>query len=145
MDVRAEQVDLKHDVDAPRAARRFVSSVLTRWGVSVEAIERAQLLASELVSNAFMYGHGSIRVLVERLGAERLGAERRGSKRGGVGAFRVEVCNTGRGHPSVRHPAADEVSGRGLQIVEELSGAWGSVTNNGETSVWFEMPADASV
>ena len=140
-----------HDVDAPRAARRFVSSVLTRWGVSVETIERAQLLASELVSNAFMYGHGSIRILVQRLGGERIGGERTGVERRGAkpaeagGAFRVEVCNTGRGHPSVRHPAADEVSGRGLQIVEELSGAWGSVTNDGETSVWFEMPADASV
>jgi len=131
MDVRAEQADLTHDVDAPRAARRFVSSVLTLWQVSAEVVERAQLLASELVSNAFMYGHGPIRIMIERIGA--------------AGAFRVEVCNTGHGHPSVRHPAADEVSGRGLQIVEELSGAWGSVTNNGETSVWFEMPADASV
>lgn len=136
MNVRAEQVDLTHDVDAPRAARRFVSGVLTRWAVTAEVIDRAQLLASELVSNAYMYGHGPIRVVVERLGAARRGAAR---------AFRVEVFNTGRGHPSVRHPAADEVSGRGLQIVQELSGAWGSVTNNGETSVWFEMPADASV
>jgi len=136
MDVRAEQVDLVHDVDAPRGARRFVRSVLTRWKVSAGIIERAELLASELVSNAFMYGHGSIRVLVASTGGERAGFP---------GAFRVEVCNTGRGHPSVRHPTPEEVSGRGLQIVEELSGAWGSVTNDGETIVWFEMPADASV
>jgi len=80
-----------------------------------------------------MYGHGSIRIRVEMI--ESTGAD----------AFRVEVCNIGRGHPAVRHPAADEVSGRGLQIVEELSRAWGSVTDHGETSVWFEMSADASV
>lgn len=142
MNVRAQQVDLTHDIDAPRAARRFVANALTRWGgVSAEVVERAQLLTSELVSNAFMYGHGSIRIVVEWIGVDWIGVERIGAS----GAFRVEVCNTGHGYPSVRHPAADEVSGRGLQIVEDLSHAWGSVTNNGETSVWFEMPADASV
>ena len=134
MDVRAEQADLTHGVDAPRAARRFVTSVLTGWGVSVEVVGQAQLLTSELVSNAFMYGSGPIRIRIEMNGAEPTG-----------GAFRIEVCNVGRGHPAVRHPAADEASGRGLQIVEQLSGSWGSVTNDGETSVWFEMPADASI
>jgi len=131
MDARREQADLTHGVEAPRAARRFVARILTRWGASVEVVERARLLASELVSNAFMYGHGTIRIMIAHLDD--------------AGRFRVEVCNTGDGYPSVRHPAADEVSGRGLQIVEELSGAWGSVTNDGETSVWFEMPANASV
>lgn len=130
MDVKGEQLDLTHDVDAPRASRRFVSRTLSQWGVSADLIDRAQLLVSELVSNAFQYGDGTIRVVVEPLD--------------GLAAFRIEVCNTGRGHPVVRHPAAQEVSGRGLQIVEELAGAWGSVTDRGETSVWFELRANAT-
>lgn len=131
MDVRAEQADLTHGVDAPRAARRLVSSILTRWGVAAEVVERAQLLVSELVSNAFMYGHGPIRLAVHQVDS--------------TGAFRVEVCNSGQGHPSVRHPAAGDASGRGLRIVEELARTWGSVTSNGETNVWFEMPANETV
>jgi anti-sigma regulatory factor (Ser/Thr protein kinase) len=131
MDVRGEQVDVKHGVDAPRASRRFVSDVLVRWGVAAVLVERAQLLVSELVSNAFQYGHGPIRIAVE--------------PKSGASSFRVEVCNTGRGHPAVRHPAADEISGRGLHIVDQLSASWGSVTDRGTTSVWFEMHADAAV
>ena len=110
--------------------RGFVSRILSSWGIVDDSIDRAQLLVSELTSNAVQYGRGTIRIAVEPI--DRV-------------SFRVEVCNTGHGHPTVRHPTSDEVSGRGLQIVDELSGAWGSMTDHGETSVWFEIHADASV
>jgi anti-sigma regulatory factor (Ser/Thr protein kinase) len=126
---RTEHVDLHHDVEAPRAARRFIGALLTRWAVAIGVIERAQLLVSELVSNAVLYGGGPIRIEV--------------SQAPGVEWVRVEVCNHGMGRPVMRHPDPEELSGRGLQIVDELSDRWGSSAADGQTSVWFEMHAHA--
>ena len=128
-DVQAHELEVAADLEAPRTARRFVAGVLGRWAAVGDLVDRAQLLVSELVSNAVQYGDGPIHVIVGP-----------GSR---TATFRVEVCNTGLGRPVVRHPATDEISGRGLQIVEELSASWGSAVRDGATSVWFEMHADA--
>jgi anti-sigma regulatory factor (Ser/Thr protein kinase) len=131
MDVRTAQADLAHDVDAPRVARRFVTSVLGGWGLTGACVERAQLLVSELVSNAVLHGGGPVRLEVAELD--------------GGSSVRVEVCNRGSGQPRMRHAAPADLSGRGLQLVDELSRGWGSSNLDGETSVWFEVQADASV
>ena len=131
MDVRSAQVDLPHDVEAPRAGRRFVMSVLARWGVVDEAVERAQLLVSELVSNAVLHGGGPVRLEVREVERGR--------------SVRVEVCNRGNGQPLMRRAASEDLSGRGLQLVDQLSHEWGSSTVDGETSVWFEVRADAAM
>jgi serine/threonine-protein kinase RsbW len=130
MAARTAHVDLSHGVDAPRTGRRFVMSVLADWRISGAAVERAQLLVSELVSNAVMYGSGPIRLEVREVS--------RGH------SVRVEVCNQGGGQPRLRHAAPQDISGRGLQLVDDLSREWGSATVNGETSVWFEVQADAA-
>ncbi len=129
MDVRPEQLELQHDLTAPRTSRRFVTGVLRRWSVPVEVVDRAQLLVSELVSNAVLHGRGPIYVLVAPTDVARI--------------FRIEVRNRGVREPVMRHAAPHELSGRGLHIVHELSDDWGTATDNGVTSVWFEMHADA--
>lgn len=111
--------------------RRFVTSVLAGWGINGSSVERAQLLVSELVSNAVLHGNGPIRVEVREIDGGR--------------SVRVEVCNQGRGQPRMRHAAPEDLSGRGLQLVDELSREWGSSTVDGETSVWFEVQADAAI
>ena len=128
---RIERLDLEHTVQAPRHARRFVLTTLTGWGVRDGSIERAQLLVSELVSNAVLHATGRIHLVVEEID--------RGQ------AFRIEVCNSGSGQPRIRHAAPEDLSGRGLQLVDDLSRGWGSSTNADETSVWFEVPSDAAV
>ena len=130
MSSRSERLDLEHTVQAPRLARRFVSNTLTEWGVRDGSIERAQLLVSELVSNAVLHAAGPIRLVVEEVD--------RGQ------AFRIEVCNTGTGQPRLRHAAPDELSGRGLQLVDDLARGWGSSTDADQTSVWFEVLNDAA-
>jgi anti-sigma regulatory factor (Ser/Thr protein kinase) len=128
---RTKRLELDHTVQAPRLARRFVTTVLTEWGVLNGSIERAQLLVSELVSNAVLHATGAIRLLVAEVDGGR--------------AYRIEVCNTGAGEPRIRHAGPEDLSGRGLQLVDDLARGWGSTTDSGETSVWFEVPADASV
>lgn len=125
---RTKRLDLEHTVQAPRLARRFVSRTLTGWGVREVSIERAQLLVSELVSNAVLHATGPIRLVVEEVD--------RGA------AFRIEVCNSGSGQPKIRHAAPEDLSGRGLQLVDDLARGWGSATSGNETTVWFEVPND---
>ena len=120
-----------HDVDAPRIARRFVTSTLATWGIAGTVVEHAQLLVSELVSNAVMHGGGPVvlRVIERDRGAR----------------VRIEVADGGNGLPRMRRAAPQDVSGRGLRLVDELANGWGSSNVGGATSVWFEVQADASV
>ncbi|MCU1365127.1 MAG: ATP-binding protein [Ilumatobacteraceae bacterium] len=128
--VRTAQTDLTHDVEAPRVGRRFVTSVLAKWGIASGAVERAQLLVSELISNAVLHGAGPVRLML---------AEVEGGR-----SVRIEVCNRGSGQPRMRVAHPDDLSGRGLQLVDQLSRGWGSSNVDGETSVWFEVQIDAS-
>jgi anti-sigma regulatory factor (Ser/Thr protein kinase) len=126
MNTRTARIDLEHDSNAPRTARRFLVRVLRGWGVSPETIERSQLLVSELVSNAVLHGAGPVQLRARELDTA-------------PGAIRIEVCNGGRGRPRMRRAAQEDLSGRGLQIVDELSGGWGSRNFDDETVVWFEL------
>lgn len=127
MDARRVQLDLPRDASAPRSARRFVTTVLGGWGVRAAVAERAQLLTSELVSNAVMHGAGGIELSVLEVGAQR-------------NKVRIEVCNDGPGTPVMRQPQREALSGRGLRLVDDLSLEWGSRTLSGQTLVWFELP-----
>ena len=69
MDERTARLDLGHDAGAPRVARRFVTRLLDGWGVPAEAVERCQLLVSELVSNAVLHGGGPVELNVSELDA----------------------------------------------------------------------------
>jgi anti-sigma regulatory factor (Ser/Thr protein kinase) len=44
---------------APRAARAFVAETLTAWNVQAEKVEAAQLVVSELVTNAVLHAADS--------------------------------------------------------------------------------------
>lgn len=131
MNVRTARLDLDHTVEAPRLARRFVTKTLQEWQAPETSIEHAQLLVSELVSNAVLHATGPIRMVIEETEA------------GGV--WRIEVCNAGAGEPRMRRAAPQDLSGRGLQLVDELARGWGSSRVDGETSVWFEVSSDAAV
>lgn len=126
MDTRTVRIDLEHDSSAPRTARLFLVKVLRGWGVSSEAIERSQLLVSELVSNAVLHGAGPVQLRASKAGA-------------GLGALRIEVSNGGRGRPRMRRVTNEDLCGRGLLIVDGLSDGWGTKNIDGRTLVWFEL------
>ena len=93
-------------------------------GLSTERRHDAELLLSELVSNAVKYGDGpELRVHFER----------------DDGCFRSEVVDEGDGFIRVLRDRDDVYTpgGWGLPLVETLSDRWGA--HAGSTHVWFEL------
>jgi serine/threonine-protein kinase RsbW len=56
------------------------------------------------------------------------------------GEVRVEATDRGGGEPTVRTPAPTDPSGRGLQIIDMFSTAWGHKSRPGAgKTVWFSV------
>ena len=112
---------------SPRAARDLVRHAADRahWSGDVDA---AVLGASEIVTNALQHT-GSVGELHVVISESRL---------------RVEAEDFGAGEPHVCAPAATDLGGRGLAIVECLSFAWGVTSRGGSgKTVWFEIDGAA--
>src|SRR5256885_2322567 len=58
--------------------------------------------------------------------------------------LRVEVRDAAAGRPERRDPSFDDLSGRGLLIVDELADRWGVDEAPPGKSVWFELDAGGS-
>jgi anti-sigma regulatory factor (Ser/Thr protein kinase) len=117
-------LSLQRTVRAPREARECVRELAHRLGP--QRTEDAELLVSELVTNAVKYGPdgGEIRLLVDA-------DDRR---------VRVTVRDTGSGPlPEMRAPdrLPHEGGGHGLRLVDMVSDRWG--VERGSTRVWFEL------
>lgn len=109
-------------VEDPAHARRVVRS--TFESISPLVVATAELLASELVTNAIVYGAGDPILLLD-------------IRQDGV---HVEVHDSG--------PAVDlaplnvgptSVRGRGLDIVDALASSWGIEPRPVGKSVWFDL------
>lgn len=117
------------DVHAPRVVRKTLAAVHDGGWV----LEDAQLVASELVTNAVRHSgcEGEHRLSVD--------VGRR------AGNLIISVHDPGLTH-DVAEPAgphASEPGGRGLQIIQRLSVRWGSERPDGYR-VWAELPISAS-
>ncbi len=109
--------------DAVMHARRFTARTLRSWTVD-EELDVAQLVVSELVTNAIAHTRGEVRLDLT-LAADRL---------------RIAVNDA-----SPRAPAKptsvdwESTGGRGLLLVEAVSASWGSVPLSGGKQVWSEI------
>ena len=114
--------DLPRVRTSPSAARATLRDF--EHGLSSERLSNAELLLSELVSNAVKYGgEGDISVTFER----------------DDGRFRTEVVDQGDGFiaPLRDRIDVDTPGGWGLPLVQTLSDRWGA--HQGSTHVWFEF------
>jgi anti-sigma regulatory factor (Ser/Thr protein kinase) len=114
--------------DSPRAAgdaRRFLRDKLRAWRVANDTVETAQLLVSELVTNAVVHA-GTTSVLTATLLDDRLV---------------VRVRDRGRGSGPVLLPDDDptKVFGRGLLLVDALSDGWGTESDDQGSTSWFGL------
>ncbi|WP_405409395.1 ATP-binding protein [Streptomyces decoyicus] len=119
-------------VPAPESVRRarvFAVRTLADWGREGRA-DDVRLCVSELATNAVEHGTGCCHGFSVTMAAED-------------GAVRVEVHNHSHCRPRLRHPTDDDVSGRGLGIVDMLSDEWG-VEERGMVGkvVWSRFKTD---
>lgn len=105
-------------------ARHFVRDLLAGWGAEADVIDTAELLTSELMSNAARHTDSGMELRVERLD----------------GTFRVGVWDDSHRLPHPADPAPDAPAGRGLRLVEMLSTGWGVDLEAEGKVVWFTLP-----
>src|SRR3954447_21653548 len=108
--------------DAPAEARQIVDE-LTGYATP-DTLERARLLASELVTNSCCHGEGPIDMTVSA----------------DTGGIELLVIDQGRGFTpqDVRPEEIADEGGRGLLLVELLSSQW-STGGEGAPWVWVRM------
>ena len=109
-------------------ARRLVHGALTRAG-RADLIETAELLVSEVVTNALVHAGTPIDVSVT-VQADGL---------------RVEVGDGSPHLPSPRGYAPTAGTGRGLLLLERMVDDWGVTPNARGKTVWFHLAQDGRV
>ena len=111
------------DLASGDGVRTFVEHGLGRDTLSADALFHAQLLATELVTNAFRHAGSAVELTVARHG-DRIRIEARDDS--------TAKPVTSDNDASTRH--------RGLLLVEDLSEAWGvDVQDRTGKVVWCEM------
>ena len=117
-------LSLAPDPGAPQQARRFVAATLDDDELA-EAREIAELLVSELVTNAVVHAASHVDVEVERDDTGVL--------------VRVRDADTG---PLVMRAGGGselDEGGRGFLLVDRLAEAWGTEHRGGRKCVWFRL------
>jgi serine phosphatase RsbU (regulator of sigma subunit)/anti-sigma regulatory factor (Ser/Thr protein kinase) len=113
---------LPAELTSAHRARSLIRRPLKRWGL-VELIPSAELLVSELVTNAVRYAQGQIglRLVLE-------------------GGLVIEVLDDSAALPRLRHPDDQDERGRGLQVVSQIAQRWGARRAVSGKVVWCELP-----
>jgi anti-sigma regulatory factor (Ser/Thr protein kinase) len=127
---KSASIQLPPDAESAGAARRFVDA--NHDGLDPAVVADAQLLTSEIVSNALQHGRPNITLAV-RVALPGIG---------------VTVTDDGAAFPQVplHPPDSSSPSGRGMLIIDAIASAWGVVPKVPPPgkAVWFELePAPA--
>ena len=106
-------------------ARTVIRDVLPQWGLG-DLVPTAELLVSELVSNALRHASGPLRLTLER-----------------VSDLRCLVSDGTSESPRLADAGPEDENGRGLTLVDMLAARWGYGHGPLGKSVWFELSGDA--
>ncbi|WP_329114216.1 SpoIIE family protein phosphatase [Streptomyces sp. NBC_01353] len=104
-------------------ARELTMATLTKWGLE-EMGFTAELVVSELVTNAYRYGGGASVTL--RLIRDR--------------SLIFEVSDSSSTAPHLRRARTTDEGGRGLFLVAQLTERWGTRYTRDSKTVWTELP-----
>ncbi|MER7197479.1 ATP-binding protein [Streptomyces sp. NPDC000188] len=113
---------IPRELTSVRQARRLVTAQLDDWDLEGLA-DTAELLVSELVTNALRHTRGPL----------RLNLQVRGSR------LRCEVEDTDPAGPVRRVVDTDAEGGRGTELLDLLADAWGSTCTPTGKTTWCEM------
>jgi anti-sigma regulatory factor (Ser/Thr protein kinase) len=117
-----QKLELPADVASCASARRFVQDALAQGSDELRAT--AALLVSEVVANAVLHASGPLCVEVLQKGS----------------AYRIAVSDGSPTPPTEKGYRTDDATGRGIQLLERLAGAWGCKRNRTGKVVWFDLP-----
>ena len=113
--------DLPMDSTAAALARQHVRDV-----ASIDSdVADAELIASELVTNAWAHGRGTGAITMTITVADD--------------AIRVEVCSDSDGVPHQVSSNDESPDGRGLLLIESLARDWGHVRRGSTLCVWADV------
>jgi anti-sigma regulatory factor (Ser/Thr protein kinase) len=108
---------------AIRAVRHLVTDTLRAWGQDA-LVPDAELLVSELATNAVRHASSPFRASVSRTGA----------------TIRIAVEDLGSTEPQLRPADLERLGGRGVALVDAVSLAWGVDPAPLGKVVWCELP-----
>ncbi|MET8638183.1 SpoIIE family protein phosphatase [Streptomyces sp. NPDC004680] len=109
--------------EAASIARKATRGRLQAWDMDEETIFTAELIVSELVSNAIRYGAPPLQL---RLIRDRM--------------LTCEVTDSASSAPHVKHARTVDEGGRGLFIVSHLTDQWGTRYHDRGKTIWAEQP-----
>ena len=118
-------IPLEHSPASAAIARACAEEYLGAWA-SEGLLADLRLMVSELVTNAVLHGEPDVlfRVFVDA-----------------PVRVRVEVHDGSAACPTMRAPHLEGTSGRGLQLVDTVSAAWGTRPLPAGKVVWCEVDA----
>ncbi|WP_251096480.1 SpoIIE family protein phosphatase [Streptomyces sp. Caat 7-52] len=119
---RVATCPLDNVLTAAASARGFTVDKLSGWSVAAETAFNAELIVSELVTNAVRYGSPplELRLILDR-------------------TLTCEVSDAGASAPHLRHARTTDEGGRGLFIVAQLAEAWGARYSAEAKTIWTEQ------
>lgn len=129
-DMSEAQWRLPHGPRSPKRARDLLRSQLAEWKIDGEVAFTAELLLSELVTNALLHARmpagREIGVRVARYDEH----------------LRVEVADANNSRPELRTATATDEHGRGLALVDALAQRWGCCPRRHGIgkATWAELP-----
>ncbi len=104
-------------------ARRLVADALRRWGHDPALITDAELVVTELATNATLHARTPFRLTIHRYGP----------------MLRISIDDRGPDLPAIQELDPYRPSGRGMHLIGAISRRWGvEVTRSGKT-VWAEL------
>jgi anti-sigma regulatory factor (Ser/Thr protein kinase) len=106
-------------------ARRFVEDELRPAGAGEDTLCHAQVVVTELVTNAARHAHSPVDLTVASV----------------HGRVRIEARDESSAIP-IAHRADPDTRHRGLQLIEDLTEGWGvDVCGDEGKTVWCELPS----
>ncbi|MCM3922480.1 ATP-binding protein [Frankia sp. AiPs1] len=105
-------------------ARRVLREGMRMAELPEDVRSTAELLVSELVTNAVKYGQPPLWLLIEMR----------------PGLIHASVSDTSTVLPQRRTAAPDAEGGRGLLVLDALAGSWGTIIAESGKYLWFDLP-----
>ncbi len=117
-------MDVPATVHGPAAARRVIGALLPVWELS-GLRETAELVVSELVTNAYLHAPGSDSFELELVRREN--------------GVRLALADGSSIRPLLRELNQEDPSGRGMALVAALASSWGAEDHHGGKRVWVDL------